>query len=194
MLQGRGSPDQRAAKLFAYQEPDRFAKLLEILSDAVVFHLTRQLDVGADTVQLFDSWAAGLPDEEFSDWVITPTIRIVAGVRERHPNARIIGFPRAATQTQYDRYVAATRVNGVSIDTATSIGWAAEVLGPRVAIQGNLDPIALIAGGSALDRAVDRILRDTRSSSFIFNLGHGVLPETPVGNVTRVVERVRGAT
>ena len=194
MLQGRGSPDQRAAKLFAYQEPDRFAKLLEILADAVVFHLTRQLDVGADTVQLFDSWAAGLPDEEFSDWVITPTIRIVAGVRERHPNARIIGFPRAATQTQYDRYVAATRVSGVSIDTATSIGWAAEVLGPRVAIQGNLDPIALIAGGNALDTAVDRILRETRSSSFIFNLGHGVLPETPVGNVTRVVERVRGAT
>ena len=194
MLQGRGSPDQRAAKLFAYQEPDRFAKLLDILADAVVFHLARQLEVGADTVQLFDSWAAGLPDEEFSDWVIVPTIKIVAGVRERHPNARIIGFPRAATQTQYDRYVAATRVDGVSIDTATSIGWAAEVLGDRVAIQGNLDPIALIAGGNALDNAVDRILRETRCSSFIFNLGHGVLPETPVANVTRLVERVRGAT
>jgi uroporphyrinogen decarboxylase len=194
MLQGRGSPDQRAAKLFAYQQPDRFAKLLEILADAVVFHLGRQLEMGADAVQLFDSWAGGLPDEQFAEWVITPTIKIVAGLRERYPNARIIGFPRAATQTQYDRYVTATRVDAVSIDTATSVRWAAEVLGARVAIQGNLDPIVLIAGGNALDDAIDRILGDTRSGSFIFNLGHGVLPETPVSNVTQLVERVRGAT
>ena len=194
MLQGRGSPDQRAAKLFAYQKPDRFSALLDILVDAVVFHLARQLEEGADTVQLFDSWAGGLPDEEFSDWVIAPTMKIVEGLRERHANARIIGFPRAATQTQYARYVAATRVDGISIDTATSMGWAAEILGQRAAIQGNLDPIVLIAGGKALDNAVDRILRDARSSSFIFNLGHGVLPETPVANVARLVERIRGTT
>jgi uroporphyrinogen decarboxylase len=193
MLQGRGSPDQRAAKLFAYQEPDRFSKLLDVLADTVVFHLVRQLEQGADTVQLFDSWAAGLPDEQFGDWVISPTKKIVAGVREHHANARIIGFPRAATQSQYERYVAATRVDGISIDTATSIGWAAEVLGERVTIQGNLDPVALIAGGMALDQAVDHILHETRSSSLIFNLGHGVLPETPVANVARLVERVRGS-
>lgn len=194
MLQGRGSPDQRAAKLFAYQEPGRFSKLLDVLADAVVFHLARQLEEGADTVQLFDSWAAGLPDEEFDDWVIGPAMKIVAGVREHHPNARIIGFPRAATQTQYERYISATRIDGISIDTATSIGWAAEVLGSRAAIQGNLDPVVLIAGGSALDSAVDRILRETRTSSFIFNLGHGVLPETPVANVARLVQRIRGTT
>lgn len=194
MVQGRGSPDQRAAKLFAYQEPGRFSNLLDVLADAVVFHLSRQLEEGADTVQLFDSWAAGLPDEEFGDWVIGPARKIVAGVRERHPNARIIGFPRAATQTQYQRYVIATGVDGISIDTATSIGWAAEMLGDRVAIQGNLDPVVLIAGGSALDSAVDRILRETRTCSFIFNLGHGVLPETPVANVARLVQRIRGTT
>jgi uroporphyrinogen decarboxylase len=194
MLQGRGSPDQRAAKLFAYQQPDRFSDLLDILVDIVVFHLSRQLEAGADTLQLFDSWAAGLPDEEFGEWVIEPAAKIVAGVRERHSKARIIGFPRAATQTQYERYVTATRVDGISIDTATSIGWAAEVLGNRVAIQGNLDPVVLIAGGNALDSAVDRILREARSGSLIFNLGHGVLPETPVANVSRVVERVRAAT
>lgn len=194
MLQGRGSQDQRVAKLFAYQEPDRFSKLLDILADAVVFHLVRQLEEGADTVQLFDSWAAGLPDEEFADWVIGPATKIVAGVREHHPNARIIGFPRAATQTQYERYVAATDIDGISIDTATSIGWAAEALGGRVSIQGNLDPVVLIAGGTALDSAVDRILHKTRTSSFIFNLGHGVLPETPVANVARLVERIRGTT
>jgi uroporphyrinogen decarboxylase len=194
MLQGRGSPDQRAAKLFAYQEPDRFSQLLELLADAVVFHLARQLDEGADTVQLFDSWAGGLPDEEFGDWVIKPTAKIVAGLRKRHINARIIGFPRAATQSQYERYVAATGVNGISIDTATSIDWAAEILGDRVAIQGNLDPVVLIAGGTALDNAVDRILREARSRPFIFNLGHGVLPETPVANVARLVQRIRGAT
>ncbi len=192
MLEGKGSPDQRAAKLFAYRQPEQFGRLLQMLADAVSFHLVRQLEQGADAVQIFDSWAGGLPDAEFERWVITPTVSVVSSVRERCAGARIIGFPRAVTQTQYERYASATGVDCVGIDTATSIAWAAERLGNYGAIQGNLDPIALIAGGKALDRAVERIMTEARLVPHIFNLGHGVLPETPPENVARVVARVRG--
>lgn len=192
MLQGRGSPDQRAAKLFAYRDPQSFAKLLEVLADAVAWHLLRQIDAGANVVQIFDSWAAGLTDQAFADWVVAPNKRIVAMVRKHRPDAKIIGFPRATSQAGYELYAKETGVDAVSIDTATPLGWAANTLGPHVAIQGNLDPIALIAGGAALDDAVDRILQATQKVPFIFNLGHGVLPETPLDHVAQVVARVRG--
>lgn len=193
MLEGRGSPDQRAAKLFGYARRENFAGLLDRLIDAVAFHLIRQFEHGADAVQLFDSWAGGLPDEAFFNWVIAPTAKIVAAVRGTVSNARIIGFPRAATQSQYRRYAIETGIDCIGIDTATSMLWATEALGSEVAIQGNLDPIVLIAGGEALDRAVDGILEAGHDYSLIFNLGHGVLPETPLANVARVVERVRGS-
>ena len=191
MLQGRGSPDQRAVKLFAYRDATGFSDLLHLLVDAVAFHLVRQLESGADVVQIFDSWASGLPDRQFADWVIAPTAAIVARVRERVNNARIIGFPRAATQSQYERYAAASGVDCVGVDTATSMSWAVSVLGTRLALQGNLDPIVLIAGGEALNQAIDSLLPVVRGTRFVFNLGHGVLPETPLSNVTRLVERVR---
>jgi uroporphyrinogen decarboxylase len=193
MLQGRGSADQRAAKLAAYGDPVGFSKLLDLLVDIVAFHLLRQLESGADTVQIFDSWAGGLPDKEFGDWVIAPTTAIVARVRAHSHNARIIGFPRAATQSQYQHYADATDVDCVGIDTATSLSWAVQAFGNKVALQGNLDPIVLIAGGDALDRSVETILASGRATPFIFNLGHGILPETPLSNVMRLVDRVRGA-
>ena len=193
MLEGRGSPDQRAAKLFGYSDRENFSRLLHRIADAVASHLVWQLEHGADAVQLFDSWAGGLPDREFSDWVIGPTTRVVAAVRNALPNARIIGFPRAATQNQYQRYVGETGVNCIGIDTAASISWAISAFGTRVAVQGNLDPIALVAGGDALDGAIDDILASVRGHSVIFNLGHGVLQETPLAHVARVVERVRGS-
>jgi uroporphyrinogen decarboxylase len=193
MLEGKGSPDQRAAKLSAYRDPAGFAKLLNVLADAVAWHLIRQLEAGADAVQIFDSWAGGLPEQEFSDWVIAPNAQVVAAVRKAAPKAKIIGFPRAATQTGYEVYAAQTGVDAISIDTASSMSWAAKALGGKVALQGNLDPIALIAGGEALDRAVDRILDATKGVPFVFNLGHGILPETPLDHVARLVARVRGA-
>lgn len=192
MLQGRGSPDQRAAKLYAYRQRVDFSRLMGLLIEAVTFHLIRQFEAGANTVQLFDSWAGGLPDSEFDAWVTAPTARIVSAVRQQVAKARIIGFPRAATQNQYESYAAATAVDAIGIDTATSMVWAAKSLGGRTAIQGNLDPIVLISGGDALDKAVDRILSASRPVPFIFNLGHGVLPETSPEHVSRVVERVRG--
>jgi uroporphyrinogen decarboxylase len=191
MLEGKGSPDQRAAKLAAYRDPQTFAKLLNMLADAVAWHLIRQIEAGADVVQIFDSWAGGLPERAFSDWVIGPNRRIVEAVRRCIPDARIIGFPRAATETGYGAYAAQTDVNAVSVDTAASMRWAVSALDKRVAVQGNLDPIALIAGGDALNRAVDNILEETRERPFIFNLGHGILPETPLEHVAQLVARVR---
>ena len=191
MLEGRGSPDQRAAKLSAYRDPQRFKLLLDQLAETVAWHLVRQLDAGADVVQIFDSWAGGLPDKAFADWVVAPNKRVVELVRKQRPGAKIIGFPRAASQTGYERYVAETGVDAISIDTATPFAWAMKVLGSQAVPQGNLDPIALIAGGSALDQAVDRILDAGAGRSFIFNLGHGVLPETPLEHVAQVIARVR---
>jgi uroporphyrinogen decarboxylase len=191
MLEGESSNDQRAAKLAGYRDPKGFAELLNILADTVAWHLVKQLQTGAGVVQIFDSWAGGLNDRCFQEWVIAPNKRVVEAVRKVIPNAPIIGFPRAATQQGYEAYASQTGVDAVSIDTATPIHWAASALSGNVAIQGNLDPIALIAGGKALDDGVDRILADTAGVPFIFNLGHGVLPETPPDHVARVVERVR---
>jgi uroporphyrinogen decarboxylase len=193
MLEGKGSPDQRSAKLAAYRDSKAFTQLLNVLADVVAWHLIRQLEAGADVVQIFDSWAGGLPEQEFADFVIAPNTRVVAAVRKAFANAKIIGFPRAATETGYESYAAQTGVDAVSIDTAGSMRWAAQTLGPAVALQGNLDPIALIAGGDALKRAVDRILDATKDTPFIFNLGHGILPETPLEHVAQLVARVRSA-
>ena len=193
MLEGKGSPDQRKAKLAAYRDPKRFSALVDLLVDAVSAHLIRQFEAGCDVVQIFDSWAGGLPERSFEQWVIEPNARIVALVRQRVPGARIIGFPRAATETGYRVYAEQTKVDGLSIDTAASMRWAAKTFGGKVALQGNLDPIALIAGGDALDRAIDEIFSAGASIPLIFNLGHGVLPETPLEHVARLVKRVRDA-
>jgi len=191
MIQGSGSSDQRAAKLLAYRDPKAFKALLDRLTETVAWHLVRQLEAGADAVQIFDSWAGGLPDREFDSWVVGPNKRVVALVRQRVPKARIIGFPRAATQSGYERYAAETGVDALSVDTAASMRWSVKALGKRVVLQGNLDPIALIAGGDALNRMVEHILAETQGTPFIFNLGHGVLPETPLEHVEQLVTRLR---
>ena len=187
---GAGGDEQKAAKLWAYADPKGFGELLDLLADCVAFHLIRQLRAGADAVQIFDSWASGLPPALFERVVIGPTARVVAAVRAAVPDARIIGFPRAATQAGYEAYVRAIPVDAVSLDTAAPMDWAARAL--PCAVQGNLDPIALIAGGAALDRAVDDILAATAGKPFIFNLGHGILPPTPIAHVEQLLKRLRG--
>jgi uroporphyrinogen decarboxylase len=186
---GAGGDEQKAAKLWAYRDPRGFGYLLDILSECVAFHLIRQIDAGADAVQIFDSWASGLPAPLFEQVVIAPTKKVVAAVRAARPGARIIGFPRAATLAGYEGYVGATGVDAVSLDTAMPMDWAAKNL--SCAIQGNLDPIALIAGGAALDRTVDHILESTQGKAHIFNLGHGILPETPIAHVEQLLKRIR---
>jgi len=187
---GKGGDEQKAAKLWAYRDPEGFGYLLDILAECVSFHLIRQIDAGADAVQIFDSWASGLPDSLFRQVVIEPTKKIVKTVRAARPGAKIIGFPRAATLAGYEIYVQATGVNAVSLDTSAPMRWAAENL--ACALQGNLDPIALIAGGAALDRAVDEILEAMQGRAHIFNLGHGILPETPIPHVEQLLKRIRG--
>jgi uroporphyrinogen decarboxylase len=189
---GRGGDEQKAAKLWAYREPESFARLMDVLVDCVAFHLRKQIEAGADAVQIFDSWASGLPEAQFESWVVAPTKRIVSRIRTIHPKAKIIGFPRAATLAGYERYADETGVDAISLDTATPMGWAAKTLGGKVALQGNLDPIALIAGGRALQDGIDTILGATRDVPFVFNLGHGILPETPIAHVEEMVARVRG--
>ena len=186
---GAGGDEQKAAKLWAYRDPDGFGYLLDILADCVAFHLIRQLDAGADAVQIFDSWASGLPAQLYERVVIAPTKKVVAMVRAAKPNAKIIGFPRASTQSGYLNYAQAIGVDALSLDTAMPMRWAAENL--TCALQGNLDPIALIAGGAALDRAVDDILQSVGGKPHIFNLGHGILPETPIAHVEQLLKRVR---
>ena len=189
MAAGRGGDEQKAAKLWGYRDPEGFAALLDLLADSIALHLARQLDAGADCVQIFDSWAANLPQAMFERWVIEPTRKIVGKLRTIHPKALVIGFPRAATLEGYRRYAARTGVDAVSVDTAVPMDWAVRTL--SVAVQGNLDPIALIAGGRALDEAVEEILSATREVPFVFNLGHGILPDTPIAHVEQLVKRVR---
>lgn len=190
MAAGRGGDEQRAAKLWGYRDPIGFDELLDAVGECVALHLIRQIEAGADAVQIFDSWASGLPDAQFARWVIEPTRKIVAKIRTIHPKARIIGFPRASTLQGYEDYANQTGVDAISLDTAVPMRWAAGKF--QVALQGNLDPIALIAGGDALAQAVDNILDATKEVPFIFNLGHGILPETPIEHVEQLIARVRG--
>lgn len=190
MIAGEGTSDQAPARLLAYREPRAFSILVDVLVDASVDYLSAQLEAGADAVQLFDTWAGILPPHEFARWSIEPAKRIVAGVRARIPNAKIIGFPRGAGALLPD-YVEQTGVDAVSIDWTAEPRLIRERVQSRVAVQGNLDPLALIAGGDALDRAVDEVLTSYGDGRLIFNLGHGIQPETPIAHVEQMLRRVR---
>jgi uroporphyrinogen decarboxylase len=190
MVAGRGTDDQRPARMFAYRDPEGFARLIDRLVAASVDYLAGQFAAGVDAVQIFDTWAGILPPEQFHRWCLEPVQRIVVELRRRLPDARIIGFPRGAG-TLLPRYVDAVAVNAVGLDWTVDRTFAREQVQSRVAVQGNLDPLALLAGGPALDSAVDAVLEAFAARPFIFNLGHGILPETPIGHVERMIERVR---
>ena len=190
MVAGEGTADQAPARIFAYRHPEAFQKLIDILVDASISYLCSQLQAGADAVQLFDTWAGTLPAEQFARWSIEPARKIVSGVRAKIPNARIIGFPRGAG-AMLPAYVERTGVDAVSIDWAAEPELIRQRVQSRVAVQGNLDPLVLIAGGEALDRAVEGVLSNYANGRLIFNLGHGIQPETPIANVERMLRRVR---
>ena len=190
MVAGQGTPDQAPARMLAYREPEAFSKIIDALVENSIEHLVGQLKAGADCVQIFDTWAGVLPPREFLRWSIAPTARIVEGVRAKIPDAKIIGFPRGAGAL-LPAYTGATRVDAVSIDWAAEPSLIRERVQNRVAVQGNLDPLALIAGGPALDRAIDDVLSNYGQGRLIFNLGHGILPETPIAHVEQMIRRVR---
>jgi uroporphyrinogen decarboxylase len=191
MIAGAGSADQAPARLFAYQHPQAFAVLIDVLVDASIAYLTRQLQAGVDAVQIFDTWAGVLPPEEFRRWCIAPAKRIVSALRARVPDAKVIGFPRGAG-TMLPFYLDEVALDAVSLDWMIDKRFAREKIQSRVPVQGNLDPLALLAGGAALDSEIDQVLDAFAGGPFIFNLGHGILPATPVAHVEQMLKRVRG--
>jgi uroporphyrinogen decarboxylase len=190
MVAGQGTPDQAPARMMAYRHPDAFAKIIDAIVENSIEYLLGQLKAGADVLQIFDTWAGVLPPREFQRWSVEPTKRIVEGVRKKVPDAKIIGFPRGAGAL-LPSYVEATKVDAVSIDWAAEPSLIRNKVQSRVAVQGNLDPLVLIAGGDALDRAVDDVLSNYAAGRLIFNLGHGIQPETPIAHVEQMVKRVR---
>jgi uroporphyrinogen decarboxylase len=191
MVAGHGTPDQAPARLMASKNPVQFQILVNRLASASADYLIGQLKAGADVVQIFDSWAGVLGEGEFERWCISPTAAIVREVRAAVPKARIIGFPKGAG-LMLERYVAGTGVDGVGLDWTVPLSLARQWLeGGGVAMQGNLDPLMLLAGGKSLDKAIDHIIESMSGTRFIFNLGHGILPETPLAHVERLVARVR---
>ena len=190
MVAGRGTPDQGPARRFAYRDPEGFQRLIDKLVKASVDYLDRQFEAGVEAVQIFDSWAGVLPDAEFRRWCETPMAAIVAGLRSRRPDARIIGFPRVSGNALIR--AAAIGVTALGLDTPVDAAWADAVLPKSLPVQGNLDPIALLAGGAALDAAIDTILAAFPERPHVFNLGHGILPETPIAHVEQMMRRLRG--
>ena len=191
MIAGRGTPDQAPARLFAYRHPDLFARLIDRLVDASAEYLRRQFAAGADAAQIFDSWAGVLPPAEFDRWCLAPIAAIAAKVRAGTPNARLIAFPRGAG-AQIAKFGALAEIDAIGLDTAADPKAAIAALPERLTLQGNLDPLALVAGGRRLDEQIERVLTDFDGRAHIFNLGHGIVPETPVEHVERLVARVRG--
>jgi uroporphyrinogen decarboxylase len=191
MVAGQGTPDQAPARMMAYHHPEAFAYIIDVLVENSIQYLVGQLKAGADALQIFDTWAGVLPPREFQRWSVEPARRIVEGVRKQVPDAKIIGFPRGAAG-QLPDYVSATGVDAVSIDWTADPAMIRERVQSKVAVQGNLDPLALIAGGAALDRAVDDVLESYGKGRLIFNLGHGIQPETPIAHVEQMLKRVRG--
>ncbi|MDX2157798.1 MAG: uroporphyrinogen decarboxylase [Hyphomicrobiaceae bacterium] len=192
MVEGRGSKDQAAARLWAYRDRDAFQKLIDLLVETSIDYLSEQVKAGADVLQIFDTWAGSLPDDELDRWVVEPTKTMVAALKERHPGVPIIGFPRGIGGGAL-WYVSETGVNGIGCDTAMPPFMMSEAFDEEdVVIQGNLDPLLLVAGGEPLEERTREILERMEGKRFIFNLGHGIVPETPPENVARLVEIVRG--
>ncbi len=190
MVAGQGSKDQADARRMAYGHPERFGELIDRIITATVEYLSRQIEAGVDAVQLFDSWAGSLSPAQFDHWVIAPNAKIVAALKKRHPDAPIIGFPKGAGG-KLPAYARETGVDAVGIDETVDPVWANANLPAGMPVQGNLDPLALIAGGAALESAVERILAAFADRPHIFNLGHGILPDTPIEHVEKLLTLVR---
>ena len=186
-----GRSDFSHAKHWAFAETERLDRVIDRLVDATIQHLAAQIDAGAEIVQLFDSWAGMLPEAQFHRFVIQPTRRIVDGVKARHPKTPIIGFPRGAG-LMYRTYFVETRVDALSLDWGVPLEIARRTLQSIGPVQGNLDPQLLVAGGEALDAAVRAILEALGTGPFVFNLGHGILPGTPIEHVERLKGLLRG--
>ena len=190
MVAGRGSREQAEARRMAYRDPAAFAAIIDAIVDLTVDYLVGQIEAGVDAVQLFDSWAGSLAPAEFERWVVEPTARIVDRLRARAPGVPIIGFPKGAGG-KLPAYARETRVDAVGLDETVDPVWADGALPDDLPVQGNLDPLALVAGGEALAHAVQRIRTAFFERPHIFNLGHGIVPDTPIAHVEQLLSLVR---
>ncbi len=191
MVAGQGSKDQAAARALAYSDPKAFGAMIDAIVDITVHYLDLQIQSGVEAVQLFDSWAGSLSPDQFERWVIAPNAMIVNTLKARHPHIPIIGFPKGAG-AKLVAYAKQTGVDAVGLDETVDPVWANTVLPEGLPVQGNLDPLALVAGGNALDAAIDDIIAAFPERPHIFNLGHGIVPHTPIAHVEHLLKRVRG--
>jgi uroporphyrinogen decarboxylase len=190
MVAGHGSKDQEATRLLAYRDPDTFGEIVMAIAALTVEYLVGQIDAGVEAVQLFDSWAGSLSPEQFGSWVLEPNAWIVRELRARRPGVPIIGFPKGIG-AKLEAYARGTGVDAIGLDETVDPIWAHRVLPEGLPVQGNLDPLALLSGGHALDRAVRRILLDLADRPHVFNLGHGIGQHTPIAHVERLLDLVR---
>lgn len=190
MVEGGGSKEFLYVKKMAYADPKGFAQLIDLLVEATAAYLIEQIKSGAEAVQIFDSWANALDSHQFKRWVIQPTREIVKLVKAEYPHVPIIGFPRCAGYN-YIAYIQETGVSAVSLDHQIDTKWAARALQVQVPVQGNLDPICLLAGGDALKLAAEKIIADLSGAPFIFNLGHGINKDTPIEHVEQLVKIIK---
>ncbi|MCB1681125.1 MAG: uroporphyrinogen decarboxylase [Alphaproteobacteria bacterium] len=190
MVEGGSSRDFLEIKKMAYQNPELLERLMDILVEATAAYLVKQIKSGAEVVQLFDSWAGAVDAQHFKKWVSLPTRKIVDLVHEAYPNVPIIGFPRGSG-VNYISYLQDTGVDAISMDSQVDTKWAVRVLQSSVPVQGNLDPVCLMAGGDAMILAVEKIVHDFSGGPFVFNLGHGIHKDTPVENVQMLVNTLR---
>lgn len=192
MVEGQGSKDQAAARLLAYRDETTFQRLIDLLVETSAAYLVNQAKAGASALQIFDSWAGSLPEDEFERWCIDPTKRLVKLVKDQFLGTPVIGFPRGVGLLA-ERYARETGIDAIGCDTSMPVGWM-QRLQVHLPVQGNLDPLLLVAGGAALDARVHAILETLGQGPFIFNLGHGILPETPIEHVTRLVALVKAGS
>lgn len=191
MVGGRGSPDQGAAKALGYSDPETFQRLIDLLTEVTGDYLIAQVVAGAEALQIFDTWAGSLPAPFFRKWCLEPMRRLRARLADQCPNVPVIGFPKGVGAS-YETYIRETGINAISIDTGVDPVWAAKVLQPLGTVQGNLDPLALVAGGETMRKSALHILDTLGHGPFVFNLGHGIVPHTPPEHVGELVELVKG--
>jgi uroporphyrinogen decarboxylase len=191
MVAGQGSRDQEATRRFAYADPAAFGAIVEAIVTTTIDYLATQIENGVEAVQIFDSWAGSLSPEQFERWVIAPNRAIVDGVRARCPGKPIIGFPKGAGG-KLAAYASGTAVDAIGLDETVDPLWADSVLPAGLPVQGNLDPLALLTGGVALDAGIDRVLAAFPERPHVFNLGHGIGQHTPIAHVEHLLNRIRG--
>jgi uroporphyrinogen decarboxylase len=191
MIAGQGSRDQAEARTLAYRDPGQFADIIARIEAVTFDYLSGQAAAGAEALQLFDSWSGTLAPAEFERWVIAPTARLVERLRAEHPEVPVIGFPKGAGG-KLGAYARETTVSAIGLDETVDPLWAAKELPKRLPVQGNLDPLVLRAGGEALHSGTQRILDAFAERPHIFNLGHGILPDTPIDQVEELIARVKG--